>query len=163
MIRPLTADDDLDAFGRIVLASYSALPDAPHDPGYDRELVDVRSRVEVATVFGAFDGDRPLGCVTFVSDRTSPFAEDLEPGESGFRMLAVDAAAQGHGLGERLALRCLAEARAVGSTAVFIHSGTWMPGAHRLYARLGFVRQPHRDWVIDDPPITLLGFRAELT
>jgi hypothetical protein len=32
-IRPLTGDDDLDAFGRIVLASYTALPDAPHEPG----------------------------------------------------------------------------------------------------------------------------------
>lgn len=161
-IRPLTVDDDLAAFGRIVLASYTALPDAPHEPEYGLELVDVRARVEAATVFGAFDGDRPLGCVTFVRDLTSPYAEDLEPGESSFRMLAVDAAAQGRGLGERLVERCLDEARSAGSEAVFIHSGTWMPTAHRLYGRLGFVRQPHRDWTFDDPPFTLLGFRMHL-
>jgi ribosomal protein S18 acetylase RimI-like enzyme len=117
----------------------------------------------VATVFGAFDGDRPVGCVTFVRDRTSPYAEDLEPGESSFRMLAVDAETRGRGLGERLVLRCIDEARAVGSDAVFIHSGTWMPAAHRLYDRLGFTRQPHRDWTLDDPPITLLGFRVPIS
>ena len=162
VIRALTADDDLDAFGRIVLASYRALAGAPHEPEYELELLDVARRVEVATVFGAFDRYTPLGCITFVGDASSPFAEDLEAGESSFRMLAVDAAAQGRGIGELLVERCIDEARRAGSDAVFIHSGTWMPTAHRLYGRLGFVRQPHRDWTFDDPPFTLLGFRAHL-
>ena len=44
-IRTLTEDDDLDAFGQIVLDSYLALPDMPREPDYEAELVDVAARV----------------------------------------------------------------------------------------------------------------------
>ena len=55
-IRPLAHDDDLDAFGRIVLASYAALPGAPHEPEYELELLDVRARVEQAKKDLGLDG-----------------------------------------------------------------------------------------------------------
>jgi GNAT superfamily N-acetyltransferase len=162
VIRRVTTDDDLDALGQLVVQSYVALPGSPVERDYELELVDVATRVEQAVVFGAFDGERPIGCVTYVADASSAYAEDLVDGESSFRMLAVDAAARGRGVGEALTLRCIDEARQHGSTAVFIHSGTWMPTAHRLYGRLGFERVPHRDWHFDDPPFTLLGFRLAL-
>ena len=162
VIRPLTPGDDLEAFGRLVLESYLALPGSPVEPDYEHELLDVAARVEQAVVFGAFDGDRPLGCITFVADAGSPYAEDLLDGESSFRMLAVGASGRGRGIGEALTARCIDAARALGSNAVFIHSGTWMPAAHRLYGRLGFERVPERDWHFHDPPFTLLGFRLAL-
>ena len=96
-IRALTEDDDLDAFGRIVLASYLALPDMPREPDYETELADVAARVRNGVVFGAFVDGTPAGCVTFVADASSPHAEGLLPGESSFRMLGVDTAAQGRG------------------------------------------------------------------
>jgi ribosomal protein S18 acetylase RimI-like enzyme len=161
-IRRLTTRDDLDAFGRIVLASYVALPGMPREPDYEAELVDVAGRVRDGVVLGAFVGATPAGCVSFVADATSPHAEGLLPGESSFRMLAVDGAAQGRGIGEALVRRCLDDAAAIGSSAVFIHSGTWMHAAHRLYRRLGFEFVPERDWVIDDPVIHLLGVRKTL-
>jgi len=156
-IRRLTADDDLDAFGRIVLASYVALPGMPREPDYEEELVDVATRVRSDVVLGAFVGARPAGCVTFVADGSSPHAEGLLPGESSFRMLAVDTAAQGRGIGDTLVRRCLDEASRRGSSAVFIHTGSWMHAAHRLYQRLGFEFVPERDWVIEEPPILLFG------
>jgi ribosomal protein S18 acetylase RimI-like enzyme len=160
-IRPLTVDDDLDAFGRIVLDSYLALPDMPREPDYERELADVAARVRDAVVYGAFVGETPAGCVTFVADASSPHAEGLLPGESSFRMLGVDPAAQGRGLGEALTLRCLAEAQTIGSDAVFIYTGSWMHTAHRLYRRLGFEFVPERDWHLG-PAIHLLGMRRRL-
>jgi ribosomal protein S18 acetylase RimI-like enzyme len=165
-IRRLTPTDDLDAFGRMVLASYIALPGMPREADYEAELLDVAARVRDGIVYGAFDGGTPVGCVTFVADATSPHAEGLLPGESSFRMLAVDVTAQGQGVGEALVRRCLADAAELGSSAVFIHSGTWMQAAHRLYRRLGFEFVPERDWVIDEPPIHLpihlLGVRFAL-
>jgi GNAT superfamily N-acetyltransferase len=161
-IRLLTPADDLEAFGRIVLASYTALPDHPSEPEYERELVDVRARVTESVVYGAFVHDVPAGCVTFVADRHSAHAENLLDGESSFRMLAVSQSTQGRGVGEALVQRCLSAARDIGSVAVFIYSGSWMHAAHRLYGRLGFARTPGRDWIVDDPPITLYGFRKEL-
>jgi ribosomal protein S18 acetylase RimI-like enzyme len=160
-IRPLTMDDDLDAFGRIVLDSSLALPDMPREPDYERELADVTARVRDAVVYGAFVGDTPAGCVTFVADGSSPHAEGLLPGESSFRMLGVDTATQGRGIGEALTRRCVAEAAAIGSDAVFIYTGSWMHTAHRLYRRLGFEFVPERDWHLD-PAIHLLGMRRAL-
>jgi ribosomal protein S18 acetylase RimI-like enzyme len=119
-----------------VLASYLALPDMPREPDYEAELA-------------------------FVADASSPHAEGLLPGESSFRMLGVDTAAQGRGVGEALTRRCLAEAVEVGSDAVFIHSGTWMHTAHRLYRRLGFEFVPERDWHFDSG-IHLLGMHRQL-
>ena len=165
-IRRLIPTDDLDVFGRMVLASYVALPGMPREADYEAELLDVAGRVRDGIVYGAFDGERPVGCVTFVADASSPHAEGLLPGESSFRMLAVDVTAQGRGVGEALVRRCLADAADLGSSAVFIHSGTWMHAAHRLYRRLGFEFVPERDWVIDEPPIHLpihlLGVRYAL-
>jgi GNAT superfamily N-acetyltransferase len=161
-IRRLTEADALDDFGRLVLASYVALPGMLREPEYDAELIDVAGRVREGVVYGAYIDDVPAGCVTFVADASSPHAEGLFPGESSFRMLAVGLEVQGAGVGQALVERCLDDAVGLGSTAVFIYSGTWMHAAHRLYVRLGFEFVPERDWMIDDPPIHLLALRVQL-
>lgn len=162
VVRPLTPDDDLEAFGRILLASYRALPGHVPEPDYEAELADVGARVDTNVVFGAFTDERPLGCVTFVPDHSDPHAERLQPDEASFRMLGVTLDAQRGGIGEKLVLRCLREATDTGKNAVFIYSGHWMSGAHRLYEKLGFARTPERDWPLIDPPVTLMGFRYDL-
>jgi ribosomal protein S18 acetylase RimI-like enzyme len=161
-IRALTLDDDVEGIGRMAVDSYQSLPDSPVDPEYYAELADVRTRVDRSVVFAAFDGDAVLGCVTYVADETSTYAEKMFAGEASFRMLAVAPAARGRGIGEALVRRCIDEARNAGRRALFIHSGSWMTAAHRLYGRLGFERRAERDWVIDHPPLLLLGFHLGL-
>lgn len=161
-VRELGPGDDLEAFGRLVLDSYVALAGHPPEADYEAELFDVAARVLTNPVIGAFDGAEPLGCVTYVPDRHSPHAEDLEEDEAGFRMLAVARAAQRRGVGEVLVLACLDRAAEEGKRAVFIFSGDWMTSAHRLYQRLGFERVPERDWRIEEPPILLMAFRRRL-
>jgi GNAT superfamily N-acetyltransferase len=160
-LRDLTPGDDLDAFGRLVVAAYAALPDHPADPGYDDELADLASRVRDAVVIGALDEATPLGCVTYVSDACNPYAERLRDGEASFRMLAVSPAAQGGGVGEALVQACLDRARSEARAAVFVYTGPWMPAAHRLYRRLGFVPVPDRDWELPGL-FTLLGYRCSV-
>lgn len=161
-IRRLAPDDDLDRFGEIVLAAYHALPGHPPDAEYDAELVDVARRVSTDVVLAAFEDTTPVGCVTYVNDASSPHAEGLRDGEASFRMLAVDVAARGHGVGAALTNACLYRARTAGRSAVFIHSGEWMPAAHRLYTQLGFTAVPERDWVLPGLAVTLLAFRIDL-
>jgi ribosomal protein S18 acetylase RimI-like enzyme len=161
-LRRLTLEDDLEAFGQIVVSSYLALPGHPPEADYEKELADVGARVRDGIVFGAFEDTVPLGCVTYVDDPSSPYAEGLADGEASFRMLAVRREAQGRGIGEALVLRCLDEARTGERTAVFIHSGDWMTTAHRLYRRLGFVHVPERDWVFAELGFTLLGYHLQL-
>ena len=146
----------------MVRGSYLALPGHPPEPGYEAELRDVAGRVEHGIVFGAFVHQVPVGCVSFVPAAGSFHSENLLPGESSFRMLGVDPAWQGRGVGEALVRQCLSEARSFGSTGVFIYTGDWMATAQRLYARLGFERIPERDWRFEDPPMTLLALRYSL-
>jgi GNAT superfamily N-acetyltransferase len=162
VIRALTPDDDVEAMGRLLVEGYQSLPNSPVDPAYYAELADVGARVERSVVFGAFDDGDALGCVTYVADETSAYAEHMLAGEASFRMLAVAPAARGKGVGEALVRHCIDEATSAGRTALFIHSGSWMGGAHRLYGRLGFERRADRDWLIDDPPLHLFGFRLAL-
>jgi ribosomal protein S18 acetylase RimI-like enzyme len=162
VIRALSLDDDLDGIARLLIDSYRSLPDSPDDPEYYAELADVGTRIERSIVYAAFDDDVALGCVTYVADERSTYAENMVAGEASFRMLGVDPTARDRGVGEALVRRCIDEASSAGRSALFIYSGSWMSTAHRLYRRLGFRRQPERDWVIEDPPIHLLGFHLAL-
>lgn len=70
-----------------------------------------------------------------------PIAE----GDCGFRMLAVDPAAEARGIGRALVTTCLDRARAEGRHRAVITSMAWMTRAHRLYVQLGFLRRPDLD------------------
>ena len=124
-----------------MVAAYRALPGAHLSNGYAEQLADVGRRAAEAEVLVAAD-DGLLGCVTFVSDATSPWAELLEDNEASIRMLAVDPTVQGRGVGRALLDACLDRARPARSDAIFLHSTPWMQAAHHLYAGAGFVRVP---------------------
>ena len=157
------APAEYERAGQIVLAAYLALPGQHMSGGYADELSDVGRRTAGSEVLVAVDGAGPLlGCVTFVPDHTSPWAELVEPGEAAIRMLGVDPAAQGRGVGRALTAACLERARRLGREAVFLHSTPWMGTAHGLYRSMGFVRVPERDW-LPVPDVPLLAFRLDLT
>lgn len=150
--------------GAVVVAAYQALPGHHSTPEYDLELADVARRAAETEVYVAVLGEPDqmiAGCVTFVPDMASPWAEMVEAGESAVRMLAVDPAAQGHGIGSALLGKCIERARALGSTALFLHSTPWMRVAHGMYERAGFVRVPERDW-LPVPDVPLLAYRLAL-
>ncbi|MDQ1632519.1 MAG: hypothetical protein QOC80_2491, partial [Frankiaceae bacterium] len=108
-------------------------------------LADVAARAELADLLVACAEDGSvLGSVALVLD--GHFGEVTDgPEEAGFRMLAVDPAARGRGVGERLVLACLEQARAAGKRRMVLSTDTRMAAAHRLYERLGFTRLPERD------------------
>jgi ribosomal protein S18 acetylase RimI-like enzyme len=88
----------------------------------------------------------------------SPWREIGREHEGEFRMLAVDPAAQGVGAGTALARLCEDRARAHGATGMALSSLATMTTAHRVYARLGYERDPDRDWS-PLPGVDLLAFR----
>jgi ribosomal protein S18 acetylase RimI-like enzyme len=158
-IRPV-APAEFERAGAIVVAAYRALEGDLED-AYAAQLADVALRSTQAEVLVAVDGADVLGCVTFVPDTDSPWAELLEPGESAIRMLGVDPAAQGRGVGRALVLACVERTRRLGHTQLFLHSTPWMPTAHRLYQSVGFTRVPERDW-LPIPEVPLMAFRLEV-
>jgi predicted N-acetyltransferase YhbS len=159
-IRPVRPEE-YDELGELIVAAYATI-----DPGglgdYADELRAVGERARGAEVLVAVDeAGRVLGGVTYVPGPGSPFAEFSDPDTAGIRMLAVADDARGRGVGEALSRACIDRARAAGRHQVVLHSTDWMPEAHRLYARLGFVRDEARDWEYD-PGHWLRGFRLPL-
>jgi ribosomal protein S18 acetylase RimI-like enzyme len=155
---------EYDRVGEITVAAYAPFTLGPGDP-YVARLADTAARDRDAEVWVAVDGrddgtDALLGSVTLCPPG-SPWRELATHGEGEFRMLSVDPGAQGRGVGAALVGLCLARSRDAGEAAVVISSLREMAPAHRLYARLGFVRVPERDWE-PVPGVQLLGFRLDL-
>lgn len=141
------ATDEGDAIGLLTLAAYRG--DRVVDESYARELGDGTSRVRDAQVLVAFAGLRMVGSVT-LAEPGMPYAEIATPGELEVRMLGVDPAARRLGIADRLMDATEQRARDRGLAAVVLSTGPHMTAAQALYERRGYVRQPHRDWHVDD-------------
>jgi ribosomal protein S18 acetylase RimI-like enzyme len=154
MSRIITVGPDqtmrLAEIGELTALAYLAdgLVDAAHP--YVPELRNAKARAEHALLLMMADGDdgqgAAVGTITVVPSG-SPFSEFNNEGEYELRMLAVSPLARGRGIGEELALFGLDTAKADGATRVTISTMESMNAAHRLYEKLGFVREPDLDWV----------------
>ena len=132
------------AAGEVCVAAYDPLLTGAEDDYRDR-LRDVATRDAQAEVWVAALDDRVVGVVTYCPPG-SPWREIGRDDEGEFRMLAVHPAAQGSGAGTALARLCEERARVDGATGMALSSLATMAAAHRIYARLGYVRDPGRDW-----------------
>jgi GNAT superfamily N-acetyltransferase len=143
-IRPADPSE-FAAVGEVCAAAYGEFT-ASSSTGYVDQLRDVARRAAVAEVLVAADPGGPvLGTVTFVPDG-GPLGEIATPSETEFRMLAVDPAARGHGVGAALLRRVVEASRRPGKDGIVCSSLPTMRAAHRLYVRAGFARAPGRDW-----------------
>ncbi|MCW2532057.1 MAG: Acetyltransferase, N-acetylglutamate synthase [Blastococcus sp.] len=113
---------------------------------YTPALADVAGRAERSQLLVVRDrAGHIVGSVALVL--TGDFGEITQSeDEAAFRMLVVDPAVQGQGVGELLVSTCLERARAAGKRRMVISTDPRMTTAHRLYERLGFTRLPERDW-----------------
>jgi GNAT superfamily N-acetyltransferase len=144
VVRPVEPRE-YEVVGDITIAAYSGVEGFSPGARYEAEMRDVAARVQTAEVLVAVAPDgRVLGAVTFVPG-LGPLAEFEGADESGMRMLAVDPAAQGRGVGRLLAQACVERARATDRSRLVLHTTTAMHGAHRLYQGLGFARTPELD------------------
>jgi ribosomal protein S18 acetylase RimI-like enzyme len=128
---------------------------------YTAQLADVAGRAAHSELLVVRDGDGTvLGTVALVLD--GDFGQVTEADdEAAFRMLAVDPAVRGRGVGELLVRTCLDRARAAGKRRMVLSTAPRMTAAHRLYERLGFRRLPERDWS-PRPGIDLQVYALEL-
>lgn len=145
-----------EAVGELCVMAYRAAGVAV--PVYEPRLRDVAGRAAAAEVLVADDGGL-AGTVTFVLG--GPLAEIAAPHEGEFRMLAVDPAAGGRGIGTRLVQACAERARAAGKTGLACSSQPDMVAAHAVYRKLGFVRDAARDWS-PVPGVELVAFALVL-
>lgn len=144
-LRVLAPADDTAAAGAVVQQAYFALPSYPRDPEYDVTIGAVGERVRESTVLAALLDGRIVGCLTYVADHHDPHAEFEDEEAASFRYFGVDPSVQGMGVGEAMVNWCLDRARSDGRLRMRIHTLESMPGARRLYERMGFLRDPAND------------------
>ncbi len=151
--------EDYDRIAALTVGVYVEGGLASED--YAPELADVADRASRAELLVVRDaGGVVVGSVALVL--TGDFGEvTTSDEEAAFRMLVVDPAAQGRGIGELLVAACLDRARAAGKRRMVISTDPRMTPAHRLYERLGFVRLPERDWS-PVPGVDLLVYVRDL-
>ena len=154
--------DEYDEIGELAVRVY--LEEGYTRPGapYLAVLRDAAARAEKAELMVAVDQeDRILGTVTYAG-QGSPYSEHVSSAEDGsFRMLVVDPAVRGRGVGEALVRWCIDRARGSGVRWLRLSTLGAMAAAGRLYLRLGFVRTPERDWS-PQPDVDLITYTLEV-
>lgn len=158
-VRP-ARPDELTRVGELTVAAYAVHGWVRAGEGYALALADTAGRARDAELLVAVDpGGAIVGTVTVCLPGT-PMAEISRPGELEFRMLAVEPAARGRGVGETLVRAVLDRARRLPASRVVLCSRQDMLDARSLYLRLGFRRLPERDFSV--PNLLLHAYALEL-
>ncbi|MEN8583142.1 GNAT family N-acetyltransferase [Burkholderia sp. RS01] len=125
-------------------------------------LDNVEHRAEHAHVWVAEASGTVVAAVT-LTFAGQPYSEIAIENELEFRMLAVDPAVQGGGVGRAVVRQVIEHAQSLPAIrAISITSATLMERAHALYRSLGFQRVPARDWYVPGENVLLWVFRLEL-
>ncbi len=142
----LARPEEAAAVGELTAHAYAVDGFVPSRSDYASVLSDAATRLRDADLLVAEDeAGALLGTITFALSGT-PYAQIARAGEAEFRMLAVAPAARRRGVAQALVEACIERGRAAGASALVLSSSQEMTGAHRLYERMGFTRQPERDW-----------------
>ena len=84
----------------------------------------------------------------------------LSQNAGAFRLLAVNPATRGQGLGKKLIRACIDQARREGFNYLLIHSTKYMMTAWKMYERMGFEKFPEIDF--EEAGVHVHGFRYKL-
>jgi ribosomal protein S18 acetylase RimI-like enzyme len=163
------SSDELTQLGRLLVKVYAALPGFPtpdEHPDYYEMLANIAQFAEKpgARVLVALSEHNELaGGVVYFSDMSqygSGGAATSAQHASGIRLLGVDPAFRGMGVGKALALACIELARESGHSQVILHTTKAMQLAWGMYEKLGFVRSEDLDF--SQQGLQVYGFRLTL-
>ncbi len=135
-----------------MVAAYAEL--ARHFPRalwetYGPEIGDVRRRLSVAQLIVAECDGQLVGAVTFYP-RAADDGHDWPSDMASFRLLAVDPAKRGAGVGALLVQECIRRGWSARVAALGLHTAPFMEAATRLYETIGFRRAPEYDFDPDE-------------
>lgn len=131
--------DDAAAVNAVALAAFEQFrgeyDDWPAFSAFVGSMADLAQGGELIVAAGE---DGIAGAVAYFGPGAAK-PDMFDPAWPVIRMLAVDPAARGTGLGRLLTEECIARARRDGASAIALHTSPIMQVALSMYLRLGFV------------------------
>lgn len=161
--------EEWTALGELLVRVYSSLPGFPtpaEQPAYYDLLTHIGRFAEkpgARVLVALADPGELLGGVVYFGDMAhygSGGTATSERHASGIRLLAVDPASRGRGVGKALTRACIDLAQACGHAQVILHTTRPMQVAWAMYERLGFKRSEDLDFLQHGLPV--FGFRLPL-
>jgi GNAT superfamily N-acetyltransferase len=146
--------------GELTYEAYAAGGFVDGDSDYAEVLRNAAARAGSAELYVAEADGALAGTVTFCP-QGSAFCELAADRDREFRVLAEMPEARRQGVAQALVGACIERARELGYSALVLSSMPSQTEAHRLYAKLGFVRTPDLDWS-PVPGVDLLAYRLDL-
>jgi ribosomal protein S18 acetylase RimI-like enzyme len=139
--------DEHPETGRVTSLAYREFV-RPQDTDWQTYLdriADVAERAQRTVILIATEDGHILGSATLeLDERTEAEDGPLGPRDAHIRMLGVDPAARGRGVGSRLMAACEARALAAGKTRMTLHTTERMAAARAMYESQGYLRGPDR-------------------
>ena len=107
----------------------------------------VRARLDGTALFVAEEAGVLLGAATlYLPGHYEPAIAGWPATWAGLRLMAVTPSARGRGIGRALSNARIAHARALGATAVGLHTSPQFAVSREMYRRSGWTRVPHFDY-----------------
>ena len=159
------SDDEGAAIRDLTLrayAEYAEIMDPASWAGLSQALKEaLASDAPVERIVADDDGRIVGSAMLFAAETDAYGALGSRTTVPEIRLVAVDPEVRGQGIAKRLVEECIRRARAHGATEVGLHTSRSMRVAMAMYANLGFVRAPERDF---QPPGAELveGYRLRL-
>lgn len=131
---------DAGAVNRVALAAFAQYQGVYDDwEALSRGVGAMAALAESGRILVAEDPAGEIaGAVAYVAPHSGPRADFFAPEWPVVRMLVVDPAARGRGVGRRLTEACIDLARRDGAAAIALHTSPAMEVALALYLRMGF-------------------------
>jgi len=161
--------EEFEQTGALMVQVYSQLegfPKISEQPDYYKMLANVGALTNnpgTALLVAVGPDDKIAGAVVYFNDMKyygSGGTATREENAAGFRLLAVDPAARGQGIGKLLAGACIEKARENNLGQVIIHTTMAMQTAWKMYEQMGFTRSEDLDFSQQGFPV--FGFRLLL-
>jgi predicted N-acetyltransferase YhbS len=127
----------------VIRAAYAEYAESRPSDRWDRYLAhaaDVWSRLDQAQLLVAEVDGRVVGTITLYTPGSPAEAQGWPSSWAGLRLLGVQPGARGVGIGRALVEASIRRARALGASAVALHTTEMMAVARALYERMGFER-----------------------
>jgi ribosomal protein S18 acetylase RimI-like enzyme len=147
---------DTDAVNAVALAAFEQFRVQYSDwPEFAKTICVTANLADDGELIVATRDDRIVGAVAYMGAE-APKPEMFDPAWPVIRMLVVDPAERGHGVGRMLTDECIQRARRDGAREIALHTSPIMQAALTLYLRSGFVM------VRQCPPIFGVPYRIYL-